>query len=254
MIPWFQYTIFNIGPIGIHVWGTLVAIAFMVAAYIAERRAKAKKLDGNKVWDIAFWVFVSSMIGARLFHVVFYDFNWYLIHPWDVIDPTKPGYAIAGGLIFGALAVWIYVKVKKLDFFAYADAIAWSLPWGLGIGRIGCFLIHDHPGVLTSLPIGVRFPDGGVRHDLGLEESLLGFGIGLVFLALNRSFRNPPKGYWVGLFMLMYGVARFFLDFLRVADLRVASLTPTQWLMVPVAAAGAYLVFRRHLDKTAKMA
>lgn len=247
MIPWFELNVIPIGPVGIRVWGTLVAFGFLAATWIAARRAKTKRLPPNAIWDMAFWVFLAAIIGSRIFHVAFYDPGWYLAHPLDAVDPTKPGYAIAGGYLFGALAAWIYIRIKKLDLLAVGDVVAWGLPWGMGIGRIGCFLIHDHPGALTSLPIGVRYPDGGARHDLGLELSLLGFAIGVLFLVLNRSFKHPPRGYWLGALMMLDGTARFFLDFLRIGDARFAGLTPAQWLMIPIAAVGAYLVLRRHI-------
>ncbi|MBU1348769.1 prolipoprotein diacylglyceryl transferase [Patescibacteria group bacterium] len=248
MIPWFESHLVQLGPVGIRTWGTLVAFGFLAGTTIAARRAKAKGLDPKMLWDIAFWTFISAMVGSRIFHVLFYDFGWYLEHPGDAIDPTKPGFSIAGGILFGVLAVWVFTKIKKLDLAAYADAVAWGLPWGVGIGRIGCFLIHDHPGSITSFPLGVRYPDGIVRHDLGLELSLVGFVMGIIFLIADRMRLVRSPGGWVGLFLVLDGISRLGLDMFRVTDARLGPLTPTQWLSLPLMGLGAFLVFRRQVD------
>lgn len=248
MIPWIESHTFNLGSVVIQTWGSLVAIGFVVATWIAARRAKLKSLDPKLIWDMAFWIFVAAIIGARLFHVFFYDFNYYLAHPLDAIDPRQPGFAIMGGLLSGAAVVWFYTKRKGLDFLAYADTLAWGLPWGCGIGRIGCFLIHDHPGTLTSFTLGVKYPDGKIRHDLGLYLSIVGFVIGLSFLILNRRHRRP--GFWVGMFLILDGVSRFALDFLRLNDRRLFLLTPTQWILILSTALGFRLVWSNRNLKT----
>ena len=81
---------------------------------------------------------------------------------------------------------------------------------------------------------------GYVRHDLGLYLSLIGFATGLIFLWLNRKQRQP--GFWLGTYMIIEGITRFCLDFLRIVDARYFGLTPTQYLTVPLFAAGIWLV------------
>jgi len=137
-----------------------------------------------------------------------------------------------GGFVGAAVAFFWYARRYALDWISYADALIWGLPLGCGIGRIGCFLIHDHPGTLTNFFLGVNYPDGTTRHDLGLYLSLIGFATGGAFLYLNRKPRAP--GFWFGMYMLIEAVVRFGLDFLRVADVRYLGLTPTQYLCLPL--------------------
>jgi phosphatidylglycerol:prolipoprotein diacylglycerol transferase len=116
------------------------------------------------------------------------------------------------------------------------DVAAVSLWLGWGIGRIGCFLIHDHPGTLTHFVGGVQFP-GGVRHDLGLYESLVGFALFLLSMLLFKRLVRRRWGLVTLVSVTLYAIARFFLDFLRAtdiasADARYASLTPAQWGMI----------------------
>jgi phosphatidylglycerol:prolipoprotein diacylglycerol transferase len=248
MIPYIESHTFNIIGITFQTWGTLVALGYALATFLAWKRAKSAGLDPQKILDLAFWIFVGAFIGARLFHVLFYEPSFYLEHPWDAIDPRKPGFSMFGGFIGAAAVFFPYMKKHALDVLAYADALVWGIPWGCGVGRVGCFLIHDHPGTLTDFVLGVEYADGSVRHDLGLYLSLIGFATGGVFLWLNRKNRRP--GFWFGSYMVIEGVARFGLDFLRVADATYLGLTPTQYLAMPLFGAGIWLLRRSRAKKT----
>jgi phosphatidylglycerol:prolipoprotein diacylglycerol transferase len=251
MIPYIQSLTFKIGPLTLQTWGVFVAVGFLVATWIAARRAKAKGLNPSMIWDMAFWIFTASIIGSRLFHAVFYEPQYYLAHPLQIINPMRPGFAIMGGLLAGALVVWLFAAKKGLNFLEYADVLVWGLPWGCGIGRIGCFLIHDHPGTLSSFALAIKYPDGQSRHDLGLYLSIVGFLIGIIFLIINRFshsslvIRYSRPGFWLGSFLIVDGIARFLLDFLRTVDRRIVGLTPTQWLLILTTGLGFWLVFGR---------
>lgn len=228
MIPFFgAETISVFGLFSVRVWGTLVALGYGLGTWVAYRRAKTKGLNGDHVLTIAAWMFFAAMIGARFFHVFVYEPGYYFAHPLEAIDLRLPGYAITGGFLGAASVFFVYAKRYKLDWMAYADTLAWGLPWGCGVGRIGCFLIHDHPGTLTHFVLGVKYPNGVVRHDLGLYLSIVGFVAGILFLLLDRKPR--PPGFWAAMFLLIDGASRFFLDFLRIVDTRYIGLTPAQW-------------------------
>jgi phosphatidylglycerol:prolipoprotein diacylglycerol transferase len=242
MLPYISSTSYHFLGLSFQTWGTFVALGFLIGTYVAWRRAKNLGLKADAIPDIAFWILISAFICARLFHAFFYDPLFYLAHPFSILDPRRSGYAMFGGLIGAVLAGWTYLRKKRLTFLAYADALIFGLPWGIGIGRLGCFLIHDHPGIATTFFLGVRYPDGLIRHDLGLYDSLIGFATGLLFLILNRWKRAP--GFWLGSFCMIEGLSRFLLDFLRIADVQYFGLTPTQYLAAPLFFVGAWLVGR----------
>lgn len=232
MIPYIEATHFSLGPLTIQVWGMFVAAAFLIGTFVAARRAKRLKLESDHVWNMAFWMFLAAMIGSRAWHVIAYNPSYYLVHPLEALDPRTPGYAIFGGFMGAVVVFWYYTRKHALRWMEYADAMIWGVPLACGVGRIGCFLIHDHPGTLTHAITGVRYPDGEVRHDLGLYLSLVGFAGAIAFLILDKKPR--PKGFWIGSFMLIEALSRFWLDGLRIGDARYAGLTPTQWLAIPL--------------------
>lgn len=247
MIPYVELHSIPLGPVNLQAWGAFVAAGFLIGGWIAVRHAEKRGLKGALLWDMAFWVFVSAFVGARLFHAVFYDPAHYLERPWDLANPAQPGFAMWGGLAGAAAAFIGYCKLKKMDWVAYGDAGVWGTAWGIAIGRLGCFSIHDHPGKQTDFFLAVDYP-GGARHDLGLYLSLGGLLTGLVFLLLDR--RPRARGFFIGAFFAGEAIQRLLLDGLRVADARFAGLTPTQWLAIPLLAFSLWLAWTRRIAKS----
>ncbi|MEI7512258.1 MAG: prolipoprotein diacylglyceryl transferase [Candidatus Uhrbacteria bacterium] len=245
MIPWFESHAIHIGFITLQTWGVLVGLGYALGTLLAYRRAKKNGLDAERVLDLSFWMFIGAFIGARLFEVLFYDPAHYWANPLDAINPFLPGWSMFGGLLGGAAAFTIGIRKYKLNWMAFADTMMWGLPWGCGVGRIGCFLIHDHPGTLSHSLLAVKYPDGQTRHDHGLYLSLIGFATGILFLWLSRKPRKP--GFWLGSYMMIEGCTRFVLDFYRIVDATYWGLTPTQYLAVPMLLVGAWLI-RRSTD------
>lgn len=239
MIPWIESHQIALGPLSIQTWGTLVAVGFLVATWVASVRAKKYALKSSDVWDFAFWAFLSAFLGARIFHVLFYDLGYYLQNPIHAINPALPGYSMMGGVIGAVVAALIFVRIKKISFLNFADACMFALPLGIGIGRIGCFLIHDHPGTLTHFILGVKYPDGTIRHDHGLYLSIIGFLIFILFFILGRKNRKP--GFFLGSWLVIDGTARFFLDFFRL-DIKYFGLTPTQWVLFVIVGIGIWIL------------
>src|SRR3989338_9446806 len=108
MIPYLNIEIFKIGPLTIHIWGFVVSIGFLIALWIAHRRAKRLKLSPNVILDLGFWILIGAFIGARLFHVLFYQWGYYATHLSEIIRIDKGGLSSFGGFIGAAVAFLVY--------------------------------------------------------------------------------------------------------------------------------------------------
>lgn len=231
MIPYFEISTFNLGRLTIHTWGFLVSIGFAVGMWAAYRRAKRVGLHGDVILDLAFWILFASVIGARFFHVFFYEWGYYQTHLPEIIRIDQGGLSSFGGFIGAAIAFALVAKRRHLNVWRYADCLMFAWPLGHSIGRLGCFLTHMHPGRLSNLPFAVAYPDGA-RLDMGLIESvlLLSYWVIMLFVARRPRF----DGFYLISGMLFYGFMRFGLDFLRASDLPVSDaryfgLTPAQY-------------------------
>ena len=236
MIPYFQFTVFHLGPVPIQVWGSMVALGMLVGAGIMYRLCKKDRLKVDFIPDLIMWVLVSALFFSRVFHVVFYDLHYYLEQPGEILKIWHGGLSSLGGFFGAALAAIIFLKKKKITydlFLPYADRGLLGLWLGWGIGRIGCFLIHDHPGTLSHFVLAVKYSNG-TRHDLGLYESITGFLLFIVFFIVYTLCPNIKKGVIMNASIACYAVVRFCTDFLRVVDMRYLSLTPAQWGMIMI--------------------
>jgi len=247
MIPYYQILKIDLGPIVLNAWGTMVALGFLAAILFCRWWLKRKKLNHEVVWDFGLVSIIGAIIFSRLFHVLFYKFEYFLSHPIEVLYLWQPGYSLYGGMLGVFLGVLIVMKWRKLDFWHYADAISLSAPLGLAIGRIGCFLIHDHPGIATSFFLGVQYPDA-TRWDLGLMQMIAALILFIIFIILMR--KPLPTGFYSATFLIYYGATRYALDFLRVwegpmAETRYFSQTPAQLFSLLVIACGIIILIKR---------
>ncbi len=244
MIPFFHFELIYLGPITIHVWGLFVALGIAAGITFAYFFCKKYLLSGEVIVDMAIWVLVGAFIMARVFYILFYNPVYFVENPAEIIKFWHGGASSLGGFAGAAISLWLFAKKRKFTFkelLPYFDIAALGLWLGWGIGRIGCFLIHDHPGTLTHFILGVKFPEG-TRFDLGLLESILGFLLFIIYYLLFKKLIKRHLGLVAGFSVASYAAARFFLDFLRAApdfpggDVRYLALTPAQWGMLAVLA------------------
>lgn len=248
MIPYFELHVIPLGPIPIQVWGSFVAFGILVAAGLLARVLKREGMDPHLAWDLAFVAMVGAMVGARLGHVFFYDWNYYRGHLPEIIAIWNGGLSSYGGFLGGALFALVWLRTKGAPLLRVTDATLAALPLGWFIGRIGCFLIHDHPGTLTNSPFGVQFPDGA-RFDLGMVDGLVGLLVFAVAFPLHRAIGKKFPGVTATVAIQMYAVLRFMADFLRATDLpnsdpRIWGFTPAQYASGVLFLVGDFLIVR----------
>jgi phosphatidylglycerol:prolipoprotein diacylglycerol transferase len=257
-VPYWQLTSVSLGPLRVQVWGFFVAAGIAAAVALGRREAVRRGLDREKFVDLAAVTVFGSLVGARLGYALLYDISEFVAEPMRLVYIWDGGMSLVGGFIGAGLAAWLFLRRRLDDLLAYADASALYLPLGLAIGRLGCFFIHDHPGVLFPWFPAVNYL-GGPRLDHGLLLSLLNLTVFILFLLVRRRLKRghtlfgrkiaPGREPFMALFLIGWGCARFALDFLRAwdwvpSDTRLAWLTPAQYAAVVAVAAGFWLINR----------
>jgi phosphatidylglycerol:prolipoprotein diacylglycerol transferase len=250
VIPYLEFPALQLGPFTLQVFGLLAAAGVFLGARLATRAAIRGGLDPKLVIDFIPWGVACGVLGGHLVHLLFY-------HPEELQDPFRilkvwEGLSSTGGLLGAVAAAIVYFRRARVRLQDYGDAFALGMAPGWGVARIGCFLIHDHPGVITTFPLGVSnwpplamkdWPTRATRHDLGLYDALVLFAItGLLYLLANRRLL---RGRLLAVLALTYGASRFLLDFLRArdieyADARYLGLTPAQYVCFGLLAYGAW--------------
>lgn len=244
MIPYLEWKTIALGPLTLQVWGLFAAIGVVAGTVFALRESKRAGLDAAKIESMALWTVLLAFIGARVFHVAFYEPGYYLAHPLETLSVWKGGLSSFGGFFGAVVAFLLKGHVLGLPFLKTADVLTPAAFLGLGCGRIGCFLIHDHPGTLAHgawTRFAVDYPDGA-RYDLGLLLTVVDFSLFFAFLLARRKPR--PDGFHFTWILLVYAPIRFGLEFLRTADVRYFGLTPGQYGSMLLFGVGVALVAR----------
>jgi len=223
-VPEFNLLGLHFGPtITLHTYGLLLAIAFIAGLWVASREAKRQGLDAGRVTDMAIWVLIAGLIGAKVL-LVLVDFHYYQRSPRELWSIFQSGGVFYGGLIGGALVAWWYARRHGLAGWSTADALAPGVVLGQAIGRLGCFAAGCCWGKPTSLPWAVTFTDVYASRAVGtpmdtplhpsqLYESAAAFLIFAFLLWLLP--RKRFDGQVTLAYVALYSAVRFGLEFLR---------------------------------------
>lgn len=245
--------IFEIGPIIIR-WYSLAYIFGIVLGlhYISFLIKKLNiPIKSEVFYDAMSWMIIGIVLGGRLGYVLFYDFNYYIHHPIEIIKSWNGGMSFHGGFLGFLLSIYFYSIYKKtLSFFAMTDLIACAAPIGLFLGRIANFINGELYGRVTNVSWGIVFPDAGpdARHPSQIYEAI-GEGI-ILFMITNilifkTNIRHYP-GRLSGCFLIIYSIARIIVENFREADAHVGYLfsyiTRGQLLSLPMIFFGIIII------------
>ena len=237
-------------------YGLMYIVAFITAYLLFVYQVKKKKLEIDKdtILNAFFWGIVGILIGARVFYMFFFDPNatilsapWALLLPFDK-DWHFTGYQgmnFYGGVVGAVVGLVLYLRYKRQDILEWGDLLIAGVPLAHTFGRIGNFINGELFGRLTTAPWGMVFKDGAVRNVDNPEIKRIAEAVGINIpkgsLAVNLPrhptqiyemlfeclfiwaiiwfiFRNrrPFKGFILGLYIALYGLVRFIIDYFRV--------------------------------------
>lgn len=216
-----QY-LFFVGDFPIRAYGLILSLSIILATGVAYFLAKQDGRWHNHIVDIGIYSGIAGIVGARLWDVFFFDWAYYSHHLSEIFYVWQGGMAIQGGIVFGVGAGIIYAKRHKIDILALADIVAPAIILGQAIGRCANLLNGDAFGAPTGSNFGIIYPETTLAyHTYGAQPlwpaEVWEGQIDFVIFALLLIFRAFPhaKGQAFSLYIMLYSLARFGLEFLR---------------------------------------
>src|SRR5712671_1135409 len=220
-LPW---SIPYLGPITVYTYGVLLAAAYLLGLQLAIVRARKRELDATRVMDLGIYIIISALVGAKLLLLVT-DFQTFRNSPAELLTLARSGGVFYGGLIVAVAVALVYIRRVGLPLWTTCDVFAPGIALGHIIGRFGCLFAGCCYGRPTTLPWGITFRDpfaasnvgtplGTPLHPTQLYEAgaeLLILGVLLLTERKGRPFAG--RTFW--LYMLLYAISRFIIEFFR---------------------------------------
>ncbi len=220
----------HIGPSHIRYFGIVLALSVLAAYTLAIKRASLYQINKNEAEDFIFWVIVGGFIGARTYHVLS-SLPYYLQHPVDILMVWHGGLSVIGSLIGGLVVVYLKSKNIRQNFLSLLDWLAPSMVLGQVIGRFADLFNYELFGYPTSLPWKMFVPvdfrpaayiGANFFHPLFLYEAIGNTVILIILLWKTKQADGKGKTFFTNL--ILYGILRFFLEFLRIDSVFIGSL------------------------------
>ena len=217
----------ELGPITVYTYGVLLAAAYLFGLQLARVRAKERGLDANRVLDLGIYIIISALVGAKLLLLIT-DFKSFTADPRELLTLARSGGVFYGGLIVAVIVALWYIRRVGLPLWTTCDVFAPGIALGHVVGRFGCLFAGCCFGKPTTRPWGITFTDpfaaanvgtplGVALHPTQLYEAGAELVILIVLLVTERKGRPfPGRTFW--LYMLLYAISRFIIEFYRGDD------------------------------------
>ncbi len=243
---------FSIGCLDVR-WYALAYLAGFILgwryALLLAKRNEHLRPNSDDIDDFLSWAVIGVILGGRFGYVVFYNLDYYLGSPLEIVKIWHGGMSFHGGVVGVISVLLLFAKRRKINAIVLSDIVCAVAPIGLFFGRIANFINAELYGRITTLPWGVVFPDAGnlPRHPSqiyeALSEGLLLFVI-LFFVVKNKKHK---AGTTSALFLILYGIIRGLIEFVRAPDAQIGLIdnviTMGQILCIPMVIVGAVLLF-----------
>ena len=250
----------DFGFISVHWYGIMYISALLLALWFAKWIIKKDNMPISEVLidNYFIWIEVGIILGARIWYILFYDPNtsYYLSQPWQIFNPFSEdgefvgirGMSYHGAVVGAGISSYLFSRRNPGEISKILDVVALSVPVGFVFGRIGNFLNQELVGRVTDVPWGI-YVDGVLRHPSQLYE---GFLEGIVIAIIIYLYRKRKKfdGALIGIYGILYGTARFFVEFWREADSQLGyyanwlTMGQIQSVIMIFFSIGIYIFFR----------
>ena len=248
----------DLGFAKIHWYGLMYLIGFAGSWWLGVIRAAQTNSGWKKdeVADLIFYGALGVILGGRIGYVLFYNFSAFIDNPITILQIWQGGMSFHGGMLGVFLALYLFARKTQKTFFQVSDFIAPMVPIGLGAGRLGNFINAELLGrpADPSLPWAMDFGDHIARHPSQLYQAI-SEGLILFLILWFYSSKPRPRMAVSALFLIFYGCFRFTTEFFRTPDVQIGFvafdwMTKGQQLSIPMIAAGLYILYLAHKNKT----
>lgn len=222
--------LFHIGGFTVNSFGVMLALAFLVAGVVAYWQFKKRAVKPDFIYGLLIAAVIGGLLGAKIHYLIIHPYEW----PQNLL--SGGGLVWFGGLFGAVVAVVIVTMLSRQRLAAVMDAGAPAVAVGYAVGRIGCFLRGDDYGIPTDLPWGMSFPEGVPPttvevHPTQLYESAASLVI-FVLIVWVISPRFKREGGLIFAYLLLAGVERFLVEFIRTNPVVALDLTQQQWISI----------------------
>lgn len=221
--------LFSSGPLRIYWYGLIMVLAIVAALLLTFRLAKLYNLKRETIFDLAFWLIIGGLIGARIYDDLL-QLPYYLQHPLQSLEIWKGGLAIHGAILAGLLIVWWFARSRQLNFWQLTALLVPGVALGQAVGRWGNYFNQELFGRPTDLPWGIPivlanrpslYIDNTYFHPIFLYESLGNLVIAgtlvwlTVYAAKTKKLNQIFYVRLTALYLISYSWLRFFLEFIQ---------------------------------------
>ena len=250
----FEYPSF-LSPVAFELFGLTIRwysisyiLGFIYFYFFAYSNLKQFNLDKKKPEDLFFYLFISVIIGGRLGYAIFYNLNFYIQNPFEILKVWQGGMSFHGALIGIILTTIIFAMKKSISIFKLSDLLSVTAPFGIFLGRISNFLNKELVGKPTEFFLSVRYPNEDFyRHISQIYEAIFEGLIPAILLLLFYYKFKVKNGIITSFFLINYGLSRIIIENFRVPDIQVGLkfnlLSQGQLLSIPIVILGFYFLY-----------
>ena len=246
----------SFGIIQIRWYGVAYVLGFLLGIYLIKQinQGYQKRIKNKQIDDFFIWSVIGVILGGRIGYVLFYQTTTILTDPINILFIWKGGMSFHGGLIGIIISIFLFSKKYSIDFFQLSDLVSSVAPVGLFFGRLANFINVELYGRVTDFPLAMIYPsiDQAPRHPSQLYEAFFE-GVVLFIILRHCNKKNYSQnnfGFITSLFLILYGIFRFLIEFLREPDAHIGlifnSITMGQLLSVPLVIIGVGIYLQIH--------
>lgn len=244
----------NIGNFEVRWYGVLIAIGMLIGLILSDYNCKKKNLDFNIIIDAFPIILIISIIGARLYYVIF-EFSNYKDNLIDIFNIRQGGLAIHGGIIFASISAYVYSKIRKINLLEYLDVVVPSMILAQSIGRWGNFMNGEAHGDIVTYEFISKFPEfiqkgmfinGHYYEPTFLYESIWNFIVFIILMVILH--KTKEKGIATFAYISLYSTGRVFIEGLRTDSLMFFNIRAAQLISIVgiiVGILGLFFIIRK---------